>query len=303
MNKQAKETTGTIMEPIRFGSPLNDLGFKLLFMEDGAEVRLMSLINSMLNLIGKNKIIALTIMPQEQIAEKIGNKRSWIDVKCKDAKGNQFIVEVQRGVDKHFIKRLQYYSAKSLTSQIKSAEKYGKLMPVTVLAILDYVLFPRKPDYINFFRTQDVKTGEHDFDLQSYCTVEVEKYRKHPDIPHSKAAQHWVDMIAYAHVKTDMPKNIETEIKQAYEIMERSKWSDARIEAYDKAEMQRISFEENMDIRYEEGHAKGAFEERKKAEKDKHLMVRNMADKKLNNSSISEITGFTLEEIQKILKG
>ena len=116
-------------------------------------------------------------------------------------------------------------------------------MPVTVLAILEKTMFPRKKDYINFFKTIDVKTGEHDFDLQSYCTVEIEKYRKHPDIPHSKITQHWVDMIANAHEKKDVPKNLEAEIKQAYAIMERSTWSDAKIEAYEKAEMY-LSYQE-----------------------------------------------------------
>ena len=50
----------TILDPLRFASPLNEHAFKLLFMDDGAEPRLMSLINSVLNLTGKNKIIELT---------------------------------------------------------------------------------------------------------------------------------------------------------------------------------------------------------------------------------------------------
>ena len=40
-------------------------------------------------------------------------------------------------------------------------------------------------------------------------------------------------MIANAHEKKDVPKNLEAEIKQVYAIMERS----AKIEAYEKAEM------------------------------------------------------------------
>ena len=86
---------GTILDPLRFASPLNDYAFKLLFMDDGAEPRLMSLINSVLNLTGKNKIIELTVVQQEQLHKKPENKRSYIDVKCTDNQGKKFIVEIQ----------------------------------------------------------------------------------------------------------------------------------------------------------------------------------------------------------------
>ena len=295
--KKKEYNRGTIQDPIRYASPLNDYAFKLLFMDDGSEPRLMSLINSLLNLQGKSKIVELKIVTSEQIPEKPENKKSYVDVKCKDGKGNYFIVEIQRGCDKSFVKRMQYYSAKSLTSQIKSSEKYKNLMPVTIIAIVDKILFPRKKDFINFFKTVDVKTGEHDFNLQNYCTVEIEKYRKHPDYPHHKIAVHCIDMLAYAHQKTDLPKHLENEIKKSYELMERSTWSDSEIEAYDKAEMYRISYQDNMDIRYEEGHAQGHAEGRKQ---EKLTNACNLLKSGMSLNKIAEVLNLEESEILKL---
>jgi predicted transposase/invertase (TIGR01784 family) len=50
------------------------------------------------------------------------NRDAHLDIRCKDSKGNRFIVEMQTGRQKHFFKRAVYYSSMAISGGGKKGE-------------------------------------------------------------------------------------------------------------------------------------------------------------------------------------
>ena len=81
------------MKDCKYLDPKADLTFKLVFGEH--KDLAMSLLNALLPLADDEKITSLEYATPEMIPENPAKKDSIVDVRCTDAKGRQFIVEMQ----------------------------------------------------------------------------------------------------------------------------------------------------------------------------------------------------------------
>lgn len=75
-----------------------------------------------------------------------------------------------------FIKRSQYYTAHSYTSQALKAADHITLRPVIFLAIANHDLFPSKTKVISYHKTLDTDSHEHDLKDLSYCFIELANF-------------------------------------------------------------------------------------------------------------------------------
>ena len=138
--------------------PKNDYAFRRIFGDDKREHVLRHFLNSVLELVGDRQIKRLRIADPHQVPKLKDHKETILDVRCKDQRGCEFIVEMQVSDQRDFEHRAVYYVAKSFVNQLKKGEDYTQLRKVTLLSILDFP-FLESPDYLSTHLILDKKTG------------------------------------------------------------------------------------------------------------------------------------------------
>ncbi len=130
----------------------------------------------------------------------------------------------------------KFYVANAYVSQLGKAMNYIHLKPVVLLAIVDDVLFPKKPDYISYHNTLDVRTHERNLEDLSYAFVELPKFEKTEDelkTPEDK----WLYLFRNTQGMKSIPKDSPGEIQEAYKTLEEFNWTSGEREAYFKVNM------------------------------------------------------------------
>lgn len=114
----------------RYLDPKADVVFKKIFGEHPK--LLISFLNALLPLEEDGFIVAIHYLPVEQIPDIPEFKRTIADVKCTDARGRVFIVEMQMNWTDSFKQRLLFGASQALVKQVKKGEEYKLLQPVWV---------------------------------------------------------------------------------------------------------------------------------------------------------------------------
>jgi predicted transposase/invertase (TIGR01784 family) len=122
---------------VRYLDPRNDLVFKRIFGEHEGILR--SFLNALLPLPEDGQIVSLQYLPSEQVPELPLFKNTIVDVRCKDQKGRQFIVEMQMNWTNAFLQRVLFNASKAYVRQLERSEHYEVLQPVIGLSLLDDV--------------------------------------------------------------------------------------------------------------------------------------------------------------------
>src|SRR3990167_2848108 len=285
-----EEKTGTCTMA-RYLDPTNDVAFKKLFGSEGHESLLISFLNAILELKGDEEIKKIQLLPKDQAPMIKEAKTTILDVKCTDAIGNQYIVEMQNKKVPAFVKRVQLYAAHSYLSQFSAGEDYVSLKPVILLCIANHILFTNKSRTVSYHQTLDKHTNDHDLQDLSYVFIELPKFdKKEKDL--ITVQDKWIYFFKNWDHSLEIPSSVsEKELIEAYRSMEEFNWTKGELEAYLKA---RIALTDEFVARQTEraeGKAEGIAEgiEKGKAEGEAKK-VREMALKLIQR-------GLSLEEI------
>ncbi|MCU0780353.1 MAG: Rpn family recombination-promoting nuclease/putative transposase, partial [Akkermansiaceae bacterium] len=135
----------------RFLDPRSDLVFKRIFGEH-PEI-LLEFLNTMLPFENEGEFItSLEYLPAEQVPDIPLIKNSIVDVRCKDASGRQFIVEMQMAWTNAFLQRVLFNASKAYVRQLEKGEHFESLCPVYGLSILDDVFDHDTDNYYHDYR-------------------------------------------------------------------------------------------------------------------------------------------------------
>ena len=119
----------------RYLDPKADLTFKKVFGEHPDLV--ISLLNALLPLKRGEEIESVEYLTPELVPENPLRKFSIVDVRCKDNRGRQFVVEMQMVWSREFEQRVMFNSAKAYVRQLDSKEQYHLIEPVYSLNIVN----------------------------------------------------------------------------------------------------------------------------------------------------------------------
>ena len=100
---------------MKYLDPKADLTFKRVFGEHPDLV--MSLLNALLPLAPEEEITDIEYLAAEMVPENPLRKNSIVDVRCKDKKGRQFIVEMQMIWSPEFKQRVLFNASKAYVRQ------------------------------------------------------------------------------------------------------------------------------------------------------------------------------------------
>ena len=297
----------------RYLDATNDVAFVKIFKNEN---RLRGFLNATLRLEAGARIQKITLLPSREIPDIGQGKESLFDLKCTDEAGNIFVVEMQNRREGHFLKRAQYYGAKTYASQLKrgddysaepeaeeeqppldEAERHKGLVPVVVVAVSAKRLFPKHIDCVSFHRTLEQKTKEQHLFALTYVFIELPKFKK-PDNALETVEDEWLHFLKYARKDQAPPDTITDKyVLDAYKALERFNWTDVEFDAYDRARLRREIAEDNLAESYQEGVEEGI---EKGIEKGKITVAKALLQDGVSLAVIAKASGLSLEALQQL---
>lgn len=126
---------------MRYLNPKADLTFKKVFGEHPDLVA--SFLNALLPFDSpEERIEHVEYLPSELVPQTPLRKNSIVDVRCKDKRGRQFIVEMQMVWSSEFKQRVLFNASKAYVRQIAGGEDYELLQPVYSLNLVNDIFEP-----------------------------------------------------------------------------------------------------------------------------------------------------------------
>ncbi len=166
----------------RYINPYTDFGFKRLFGEEPSKDMLLDFLNELLRE-QEGTITDLSFLPNENLPLAVGDRKAIFDIYCTNAKGERFIVEMQKAEQKFFKDRTVFYSTFPIQEQAKGKDKTWdfELKHVYTIGILDFE-FAEDAEYPHKYR-YDAKLCELEnravfYDKLTYIYLAMPKFTK-----------------------------------------------------------------------------------------------------------------------------
>lgn len=289
-NNKNKTKKGQVMGTGKYLNPKADLTFKLVFGEH--EDLMMSLLNALLPIAEDAPIIDVEYLSPEMVPEIRGKKDSIVDVRCKDSKGRQFIVEMQMHWNEDFMKRVLLNTSKAIVKQAGMGDNYRQIQPVFSLNLINDTRF--KPDMTDFYHDYAIINVEHPeqtIDGLRFVFVELPKFQP-KSIAEKKMAVLWLRFLTEIGEDTkvapaELLENEQT--RKALEIIEKSAMSEAQLYAYEDFMMSIIDEQVIREGYYKNGVEYGIAK-----------TAMNLKKMGLSKEDIAKATGLSLEEIDRL---
>ncbi len=282
----------------RYLDPKADVVFKKIFGEHPN--LLISFLNAVLPLASNSPIVELSYLPSEQVPPIPEFKRTIADVKCKDAKGRAFIVEMQMNWTDSFKQRLLFGTSQAFVKQLEKGQEYRFLQPVYGLGIVAEIYEKTSSDWYHHY--QLVKKGNLHSDVIEHLQlifIELPKFPVHsPD--EKKLRLLWLRFLREIDEKTttvskellDVP-----EIAEAIRLAEESAYTPAELEVYESY-WDGVRREKTLIMdKYAEGLAEG--EARGEAIGIKKIAINMLKDNEPLDK-IRRFTGLSQDDIAKL---
>jgi predicted transposase/invertase (TIGR01784 family) len=272
-----------------FINPKTDYAFKKIFGSSESKDILISFLNTMIY-DGNPTIEDWEIIDPNLPPKVEGLKDTYLDVKAKLADGTLVIIEMQVLNVESFGKRVLYNAAKTYALQLQKGEGYRKLRPVIALTLTDFEMFKNSAQLISRFvykeETTNLKYTDNNIEL---IFVELPKFTKQVDQLETLADK-WIYFMKYAMTITDVPEVMDSvpEIHQAFDIANQVNLSPQELEDIERRE---------MFIYDQQGAIIKAVKEA--LQEEKLAIARQLLDR-LDDATISQTTGLSIEDVRKL---
>jgi predicted transposase/invertase (TIGR01784 family) len=279
-----------------FINPKTDFAFKKIFGSEQSKDILISFLNALLYN-GNPTIEDLEIL-NPYLAPRIrGVKDTYLDVKAKITGGKTVIIEMQVLNVEGFEKRILYNAAKAYSIQLDSGEDYTLLNPVIALTITDFEMFPNLDKVISRFV---LKEREYLVDYLIYdielVFLELPKFTKELGELET-ITDKWIYFLKSARSLETVPENMGSvpEIQKAFAIANQANLNREELEELSQREIY-IQDQRNA-IRKAVNQAVNQAVKQQAVEIAKRLLD------VLDEATISQTTGLSLEEVQRLKTG
>ena len=215
--------------------PKADLTFYKVFGEHPELVK--SLLNALLPFKSEEEEITsvayltLGIMPKTPL-----QKYRVLAVRCEDAKGGQFIVEIQIIWSKEFMQRVFFIDSKAYVNYPSLSEDYSLLKPVYSLNLVNEVFEPELDDYYHYYHLVHEEHTDKVIDGLHLVFVELPKFTPHT-FTEKKMQVLWLRYLTEIDEKTKtVPAELlaNPEIAKAVSEIEESAYTEEELLGYDE---------------------------------------------------------------------
>jgi predicted transposase/invertase (TIGR01784 family) len=163
-----------------FADPRTDFAFKRIFGSEEHRDVLIAFLNDVLELDEPHRITRVDLLSPEQRPAVAELKLSIVDVRCTDARGVTYVVEMQVLQVEGFEKRVVYNVAKAYVNQIRQGDVFPELNDVVGITICDFELWPndggREIPMLSRWRMTEQRTGAPGLGQIRLVFLELPKY-------------------------------------------------------------------------------------------------------------------------------
>ena len=284
----------------RYLDPKADVVFKKIFGEHPH--LLISFLNAVLPLAEDSLIISLTYLQNEQVPVIPEFKRTIADVKCTDAQGRVFIVEMQMNWTDHFKQRLLFGTSQAFVKQLEKGREYKFLQPVYGLGIVAEIYERTSPDWYHHYQLVKKGSAESSDVIEHLQLIFIEL----PKFPvHSAEEKHlrvlWLRFLREIDEKTTSvsPELLEVpEIASAVALAQESAYTPGELNLYESY-WDQVSREKTLIMdKYLQGKAEGRAEGTAEGKDLRSVEIAlSMLAAQEPIEKISQFTGFSAAEI------
>ena len=278
---------------MRFINPKTDFAFKKIFGSDRSKPILISFLNAMIY-DGNPTITDLEIIDPYLASRVQYLKDSYLDVKARLTGGVTVIIEMQVLNVESFAKRVVYNTAKTYSTQLIRGEGYFKLKPVIALTITDFEMFDNDREVISHFVFKEKKRLFDYVDPEiELIFIELPKFNKQLDELETLTDK-WVYFMKNAPSLEVVPQTMETvsEIQQAFAIANETNLNPEELADLEARERYILDQQGILRKGIEEGMQQGM--------REKALEIAKQLLNVLDDRTISQTTGLSVEDIQKL---
>ena len=219
---------------MKYLDPKADLTFKKVFGEHPELVK--SLLNALLPFKSEEEeITSVTYLTPEMVPQTPTRKFSIVDVRCEDAQGRQFIVEMQMVWSAEFKQRVLFNASKAYVKQLNRGEDYSLLKPVYSLNLVNEVFEPELDDYYHYYHLVHEEHTDKVIDGLHLVFVELPKFTPHT-FTEKKMQVLWLRYLTEIDEKTKtVPAELlaNPEIAKAVSEIEESAYAEGELLGYD----------------------------------------------------------------------
>ena len=287
---------------IKYFNTLNDYFVRYLFSDKGSEAILLDFINSTMLDAGMKTFRSVEILTPFNYKENYENKETITDVKCITQNGSVVIIEIQLQGNSRFPERILYYWASNYSKLLKQGEKYDALTPVISINLLNFNLDDSNNIHSCYMIYDTVNQRLLTDHLQIHI-IELKKFNNNllkPDL------NCWLKFFTMK--EKDNREVIMSELVKEKPVMEevQKRYNNfikdrLMMNEYDKRDAylygNQIMLEEERRLGIEEGIKQGM----EKGKKEQQIYIaRNLKKSGIDIKIISENTGLSIEELEKL---
>ncbi len=294
--------------------PKADLTFKKVFGEHRDLV--VSFLNALLPFDSPEEEIkeVLEYLDPELMPRNPLKKYSVVDLRCRDARGRQFVVEMQMMWTSAFKQRVLFNASKAYVSQLETGEEYELLQPVYSLNIVNDVYCDSK-SYYHDYRIVAIEETDEVIDGLRFIFIELPKFN--PQTYSDKKMQVlWLRFLTEINAKTrEAPKELMAVpvIRKAVKQLEEGAFTDQQLLLYDRfwdmvstsrtlingavREATRKGLQKGIQEGIQQGLQQGL---QQGIQQERLKIAENMKRAGIPTESIAQIVGMTSDEIAEL---
>jgi len=281
----------SIIENDKYINPLTDFGFKKLF---GTELNKDLLIDFLNQILPKNKKVKeLAYSSTDKTGATKKDRKAIFDLYCTSPEGDRFIVEMQKAKQTYFKDRSVFYSTFPIQEQAERGDWNFKLNPVYSIGVLDFEFDdePSDKENISLHHIIELKNqkGEVFYDKLKFVYLELPKFTKKVEELKTRYEK-WLYVLRHLSDLQERPKALQERVfNKLFQAAEIANFSKKEKEAYEESLKHYRDIKNVVDSSKEEGRLEESDEN-----------VKNGILKGYSNEIISDITGRSIEDIQRI---
>ena len=293
----------------RYVDILSDSGFKAVFGDEKNTDVIIDFLNVVLP--AERRVRSLMFSRTEIPGFTATNKAVRLDLRCESEDGTHFIVEMQQTGQRNFFRRCVQYASKVYDSNSRSGDRHYDIPPVYLIGILarDPGFYRSGSEwdgrYISEYTFREKDTGEIPDETIFTIFVELNRFRKELRDCGTFVEQ-WCYALKRVGTLDSLPEELRTDVfERLFRACEIAKFDRDTKLIYEKDMITERDYDNIIYTAKVEGRTEGKAEglaegEAKGRAEGKTDVARAMKAKGLETSLISELTGLSVEEIQRL---
>ena len=254
----------------RYINPYTDFGFKKLFGTEMNKDLLISFLNALLSVPGR-QIEDVQYLNGENLGDGYGDRRSVFDVYCLTTDGSRFIVEMQKAEQTYFKDRSVYYATTPIRQQAPKGKWDYHLEDVYTVGILNFE-FPNgeypADSYRHEIKLKDVEDNHIFYDKLTFVYLEMPKFNK-TESELVTMFDKWMFVLRNLSRLLERPKALQDRVfKKLFQQAEIAKYDEVERRQYEASLKEYWDYTSTLETAERKGEVRGRAEGRKEGRKE-----------------------------------